>query len=99
MAGSGWWLKSGTQCHRDALNGPSTQHGHHLCCDGLGLLPGELLGGEGVRAVGGEAADGGLGGRKLWLPQLDSGGQAVWLEGVTQGVSARFRTRVAMVST
>lgn len=36
--------------------------------------------------AGEEAGDRGLGGRKLWLPQLDSGGWVVWLEGVTQGV-------------
>lgn len=33
--------------------------------------------------AGEDARDIGLGGRKLWLPQLDSGGQGVWLEGVT----------------
>lgn len=65
----------------------------------LGFCPGSCWV---VRESGpwaGEVADGGLGGRKLWLPQLDSGGQVVWLEGVTQGVSTGFRTRVVMVST
>lgn len=36
--------------------------------------------------AGEEAGDRGLGGRRLWLPQLDSGGWVVWLEGVTQGL-------------
>lgn len=40
-AEGGQELKSGTWYQREALSISSTQHGHHLCCDGLGLLPGE----------------------------------------------------------
>lgn len=34
-------LERGTWCHGEVLRSPSTQHGHHLCQDSLGLLHGE----------------------------------------------------------
>ncbi|KAF6298903.1 hypothetical protein mRhiFer1_008942 [Rhinolophus ferrumequinum] len=49
-----------------------------------------------------EAGGRGLGGRRLWPPQLDSGWWVMWLGGVTQGVRTGDwgeTSRVALVST